>query len=391
MSTLKKEKNLIIYTNDKGTVYTYDINSTTHQFVNQKTQKALLNMPSGLSSALKTNKSDNPTLNMLIGAYNNWYVASVTELFCRYDLQKLDKVMSYIGTIKGIESIEQMMSNSMANYWDFILENAKELKNYCVSNAYTRFDYRLVTSFENEIENKTLYKNCVFDDENLRLIDKANESSTGILDGIKWKVKNHKNDKFTKWLISSTERFNKFVGWYFNEFKWMTHRNINYFYDDCCIFFDELDILEVSLKELPKIHFAQYLIHYKKLYAEQIDTLRDKKLASIDYSKYFYEDENFITIFPKCNMDFVNEGKNMHNCVGGYGDRVASGNCIVIFIRDKINPDKSFITMDWYPQGRYWNYCVYAHNRNVGTTNSTPEAYKFISNYKTKLNNLGNN
>jgi len=41
------------------------------------------------------------------------------------------------------------------------------------------------------------------------------------------------------------------------------------------------------------------------------------------------------------------EGEQLHHCVGTYVNRVANGETVILFIRKKDNPDKSWFTLEW--------------------------------------------
>lgn len=49
---------------------------------------------------------------------------------------------------------------------------------------------------------------------------------------------------------------------------------------------------------------------------------------------------------PKKINDLIREGKDMHNCVGGYISRVASGKTDVVYIRKVAEINKSLGTME---------------------------------------------
>lgn len=59
-----------------------------------------------------------------------------------------------------------------------------------------------------------------------------------------------------------------------------------------------------------------------------------------------FENEHFFTIIPTTVEELVAEGESQGNCVGGYGSNIAGGNRCVVFVREKSNPNKSFITCD---------------------------------------------
>ena len=68
-------------------------------------------------------------------------------------------------------------------------------------------------------------------------------------------------------------------------------------------------------------------------------------------------------VFPNCVNDFVQEGINQRNCVGGYARLVAKGDTIVFFVRKKSEPDKSYITAECR-DGKLVQ-CMYACNVRV--------------------------
>lgn len=67
------------------------------------------------------------------------------------------------------------------------------------------------------------------------------------------------------------------------------------------------------------------------------------------------ETEELEIVFPTCANDLIEEGKNQHNCVGSYINRVLNGDCIVVFIREKNNPTESYITCE-IRENIVWQY-----------------------------------
>ena len=61
---------------------------------------------------------------------------------------------------------------------------------------------------------------------------------------------------------------------------------------------------------------------------------------------YEFEDDKFILILPTTKKEFNTEGRNMHNCVAGYYDRVRKGDTTVLFLRRKENPEQSYCTVE---------------------------------------------
>ena len=83
---------------------------------------------------------------------------------------------------------------------------------------------------------------------------------------------------------------------------------------------------------------------------------------------------NYAIVLPKDIQDLVTEGNEMHHCVGGYRDKVANGESLIVFIRHKDTPDKCYITAEINPiTGRILQYYL-AYDRHI----SKPEDFEFM-------------
>ena len=100
----------------------------------------------------------------------------------------------------------------------------------------------------------------------------------------------------------------------------------------------------------------------------------EKELKGVGIPKLF---ETMTVVFPKCEADFINEGNQQHNCVGSYPSRVRDGYSVVFFIREKSNPEKSFITAECTRSGL--GQCYYSNNRHVNNEELIKFA-KYIAN-----------
>jgi len=79
----------------------------------------------------------------------------------------------------------------------------------------------------------------------------------------------------------------------------------------------------------------------------------DVKLGLIAeaYEGYSSDSKYLTVVFPKCTSDFIREGNEQHNCVGGYSRYVHEGRCRIFFIRRKDQPDSSYITAECTKSG----------------------------------------
>ena len=75
------------------------------------------------------------------------------------------------------------------------------------------------------------------------------------------------------------------------------------------------------------------------------DDIMRRKAAEIREA-VCYSDDDFLIKVPECYLDFKHEGHAQHNCVATYYDRVLGGRCIILFIRRRQEPDRSFCTVE---------------------------------------------
>lgn len=75
------------------------------------------------------------------------------------------------------------------------------------------------------------------------------------------------------------------------------------------------------------------------------DKLLQERMSFIA-DQYRYETENFIISIPQITGEIIKEGQELHHCVGTYVERVVRGECIILFVRRKDDPETSFFTME---------------------------------------------
>lgn len=130
-----------------------------------------------------------------------------------------------------------------------------------------------------------------------------------------------------------------------------------------------------ELKTFEAIDNIYHLITEIKDYARMMDTISNKwdkyprhfltthKIACRNYNrlkKEFPEDlfkkrinkdyectyKDYVFVYPNCTQDIKDEAVQQNNCVASYIDRVIDGNCHVMFLRKKDNPEKSLVTIE---------------------------------------------
>ena len=110
-----------------------------------------------------------------------------------------------------------------------------------------------------------------------------------------------------------------------------------------------------------------------KAYEAVKNQVIDRRIAAIAkaYDGYKTTSKYLDVVFPKSVNDFVTEGNNQHNCVGGYANRVSTGGCRIFFIRKKDDMDRSYITAECTKQGLGQLY----YRNNTPVDNYTEREY----------------
>lgn len=83
-----------------------------------------------------------------------------------------------------------------------------------------------------------------------------------------------------------------------------------------------------------------------------------RKYATNLTSRLCFEDDTYTVRIPTGEADFLREGRENNNCVGtfGYYEQMLEKQTFIVFIREKADPDKAFITCEVSPSGRILQY-----------------------------------
>ena len=120
-------------------------------------------------------------------------------------------------------------------------------------------------------------------------------------------------------------------------------------------FFNEwLDTLDMQHQIYGKIR-NKYptdlpLLHHQLSFKQTImeEAIDEKKFAEQAEKAAAYEGNyrGFTFIAPKCRQDFIDEAGMQSNCLAGYIGTFTNGECIIIFMRKKYDPEYSYITLE---------------------------------------------
>ena len=121
-----------------------------------------------------------------------------------------------------------------------------------------------------------------------------------------------------------------------------------------------LDYLRMQTEMYGKVKekYPQYWLSEKQMLNnkynswKKLQSLEIKTINQEDLKKYEYEDNIFKVIVPQLNVDILDEAQQQQHCLATYLDRIIAGDTHIVFIRAKLNPDDSLLTVEITPDGR---------------------------------------
>lgn len=105
--------------------------------------------------------------------------------------------------------------------------------------------------------------------------------------------------------------------------------------------------------------------------------LQDKRRETYNFST---EEDKYIIKIPEKLSEITTEGQVLGHCVGGYVSNHARGETNILFLREKINPDHPFFTIEVNN-----NEVVQIHGKYNRWLGNEPEAAKFALKWVRKL------
>jgi hypothetical protein len=131
-----------------------------------------------------------------------------------------------------------------------------------------------------------------------------------------------------------------------------------------------LAMCEMMEKKPEKVNnFMREYIETKTTYELRKTEFDNRKMASsfAKHSKAWdFSYGDFTIVIPTTGQDIVDEGDNMHHCVGGYVSRVVEGQTYICFVRKKDTPNECYLTCQVELNGTINQYYL-AYDRNIST------------------------
>ena len=150
-----------------------------------------------------------------------------------------------------------------------------------------------------------------------------------------------------------------------------------------------LTMCELMEKKPEKVNnFMREYCETKTTYELRKTEFDNKKMASnfAKHSKAWdFSYGDFTIVIPTTGQDIVDEGNNMHHCVGGYVDRVVNGQTYICFVRRKNTPNECYLTCQVMLDGTINQYYL-AYDRHI----STDADYAFYRAFQEHLKKVWN-
>ena len=147
-------------------------------------------------------------------------------------------------------------------------------------------------------------------------------------------------------------------------------------YVSMCIQCNTVPVIDTnSLKREHDVMMRNFWLVKQDIDNEKFDSIAPR------FQKYEYEEDNYVILAPKSASDIINEGVRQRNCVGSYIKRVTSGHEMIMFMRKKSAPDKSFVTISMNPRTLDIGQKLLSCNHPI----NDPRINGFIDRWQTKI------
>lgn len=144
--------------------------------------------------------------------------------------------------------------------------------------------------------------------------------------------------------------------------------------DMCCrMGYDMKNSFVLYPKDLQKSHDKT-----AHRYGQKKDTLIKRNFIAVYRQlsgRLDFEKDGLKIVYPDTPDDVIAEGHALHHCVGSYTERVANGECVILFLRKCSDESKPFYTIEVRGQ-------EVVQVRGMGNCGMTPEVKTFVAAWK---------
>lgn len=143
-------------------------------------------------------------------------------------------------------------------------------------------------------------------------------------------------------------------------------------------------------KEPQKVNnFMREYCETMKEYELRKTEFNDKRIRdnyALHKSAFEFEYGDFTIVLPQTAQDIIDEGANMHHCVGGYVGRVVENTTYIVFVRRKDTPNECYLTCQVHLDGNIGQYYL-AYDRTIHTAEDIAFRDAFQMHLKANWNN----
>jgi hypothetical protein len=136
----------------------------------------------------------------------------------------------------------------------------------------------------------------------------------------------------------------KYGGWRYGSIDKVLSEYKDYLYMGALLEFDFKSCCALFPKHLSEAHD-----NTSELFKSKKGGLNSKAISDayeILMTKYHFSKGGLTLVPPKTDKEIVHEGHSLHHCVHSYVGRVAKGECLILFVRQKEKPDEPFYTLE---------------------------------------------
>ena len=173
-------------------------------------------------------------------------------------------------------------------------------------------------------------------------------------------VNEHLTERMINWLYDRKDRFK--TEWLPTIAYWLPRYLWDFYHESPDVgriqsIFEYAEKLEVKIDRKCDF-FRTYINLYREynLRKQELDNKAIKAMADRHRTALAFENDDYVVVIPETADEIINEGNNQHNCVSGYVRDVIRQYCTIVFVRQKSNPNKSYITVEINPRGRIVQY-----------------------------------
>ena len=123
---------------------------------------------------------------------------------------------------------------------------------------------------------------------------------------------------------------------------------------------------EMEKKPDKQNNFMREYVETKKTYELNKKQYEDNRLRqnyALHSKAFAFTFGEYSVVLPTCAKDIVDEGANMHHCVGSYVSSVVSGTTYIVFVRKTATPDQCYLTCQVHTNGEIGQYYLAYDNR----------------------------